>query len=134
MLLLMANEVLRNVVGDLANETADISNTEQLVFCIRWVDGFIGLHSIASTDAKTLNSSIKDILMRLDLSMQNCKGQFYDGKKTGVVTQMKKIKYRCLYIHCFGHALNLSCSDYDKACKLMKDFFSSAFEISKLIK
>ena len=56
------------------------------------------------------------------------------GKKTGVVTQMKKIEPRCLFIHCYGHALNLACSDSVKACKLMKDVLSSAFEITKLIK
>ena len=29
------------------------------------------------------------------------------GKRKGVATQMKLLNYKLLYLHCFGHALNL---------------------------
>ena len=54
----------------MADETSDISNQEQLVFCIRWVDHdlnaqeeFMGMYEIPSTDANTLIKAIKDMLM-----------------------------------------------------------------------
>ena len=79
----MSLNILRNVARDIRNsnifsimadEMADVSKIEQLVFCIRWVDNnleaheeFIGLHPIPNTEADTLVNVIKDILLRLNL-------------------------------------------------------------------
>ena len=81
----------------LVDETADVSNKEQLVFCIRWVDNdlcvnedMIGMYPIKGTDANQFVFVIKDILMRLDLNIADARGQRYDGTsamagaKTGV--------------------------------------------------
>jgi len=62
MLEIMALNILRDIVKNiqlaeifsiLGDETGDISNTEQLVFCVRWVDDdlevhedFIGMHPL----------------------------------------------------------------------------------------
>ena len=50
----------------MADETSDVSNKEQLVICIRWVDenlmaheDFIGIEHIASADAATIVKTIK---------------------------------------------------------------------------
>ena len=50
----------------MADETADISNKEQIVICIRWVDDnlvvhedFIGLHPLHRTDANTIVNVLK---------------------------------------------------------------------------
>ena len=50
----------------MADETADMSNTEQLVIWIRWVnddlnihEDFIGLHPLAQADAETIVKVIK---------------------------------------------------------------------------
>ena len=46
--------------------------------------------------------------------IQDARGQCYDGAaamagaKTGVATQIKAINGKCLYTHCYGHALNLA--------------------------
>lgn len=92
LLQIMAMSVLRTVVGRIANrhfaimvdETTDISNTEQLVFCLRYVDDqlvcheqFIGLHSLDTTTAKSITCTIEDILLRLSLQLDNCRGQCY---------------------------------------------------------
>lgn len=52
----------------------------------RWVDenldpheDFMGLYSVPRTDAKTLVTFIKDVLVRLDLRIEDCRGQCYDG-------------------------------------------------------
>ena len=39
-----------------------------------------------------------------------------------------------MFTHCYGHALNLACSDSLKGCKLMKDALDIVYEITKLVK
>ena len=56
------------------------------------------------------------------------------GAKNGVATQLLKDERRAVYMHCYGHALNLSVGDTVKQCKLMKDSLDTAFEVSKLVK
>ena len=62
----------------MADETTDISNTEQLVLCLRFVDDqlvshekFIGLHSMDDTTAEHITQTIEDILLRLSLPLEN---------------------------------------------------------------
>ena len=70
---IMASTILRKIAGEVAgeffsllvDETTDVSNTEQLVFCIRYVDSqlnshevFIGLHSLESTKAQSITRTI----------------------------------------------------------------------------
>ena len=64
----------------------DLSGKEQLCLCIRWVDcyykileDFIGFSQVDATDANTLTSTIKDIIIRISLPLSKCVGQAYDG-------------------------------------------------------
>ncbi len=96
----------------MADETSDVSNKEQLVFCIRWVDEFlipheefIGMHPLPNTKADEIVLVIKDILLRLNLKIANARGQCYDGAstmagtKSGVATQIKYIKSKMTCTH-----------------------------------
>ena len=54
----------------MVDETTDISNREQLVFCIHYVDEqlnsreeFIGLHSLETTTSQSLVKTINDIIL-----------------------------------------------------------------------
>ena len=69
-----------------ADETADVSNKEQLVICIRWVEDcfwihedFIGMHSLERTNADQVVAILRNTLI-------------------------KTINGKCLYTHCYGHA------------------------------
>ena len=79
-----------------------ISNKEQLVFCIRWVDDnltpheeFIGMHPLINFSVDHIVLVIKGALMRMNLKIENTRGQCYDGAsamagtKSGVATQFK---------------------------------------------
>jgi len=73
----------------MADETTDLSNTEQMVLCLRYVDDdlevheeVIGLYSLESTSADMIMSTIEDVLLRLNLKVNNCYGQCYDGAST----------------------------------------------------
>ncbi|XP_071810718.1 zinc finger MYM-type protein 1-like [Apostichopus japonicus] len=92
---LLALRVLREVVSKvqssdfytlMVDETPDVSNLEQVVICLRWVDGafevheeFIGLYTTATTTADQLLLIIKDALLRMNLSLSKVRGQCYDG-------------------------------------------------------
>ena len=84
--------------------------------------------------------SLQDVLLRMNLKIENTRGQCYDGvaamagTKTGVATQIKAINSKCLYTHCYGHALNLAVADSIKSIDCLKSTFEIGNEICKLIK
>ena len=152
----MALTVLQKISTDLAvvryfcimcDECTDAANREQLVVCVRWVDSyleaheeFIGLYLLENIAANTIVSAIRDVLKRLNLSMNKCRGQCYDGAstmrgpKSGVAKQLLDDEPRAVFTHCYGHSLNLAISDTVKGCKVMKDALDLIFEVTKLIK
>ncbi len=149
-------KVLRDIASDLQNspficimvdETTDISNREQSTIVIRWVaedfqvyEEFIGVYNVPSINSATLVSMIKDVMVRMNLSINRIRGQCYDGasamkgSKGGVATQIRELEPRAVYTHCYGHSLNLAASDTLKESKLMKDALDTTYEITKLIK
>ena len=91
-----------------------------------------------STDANMLTTTIKDVLIQMNLSFNKLRGQDYNGAramsraKCGVAKQIRDFEPQAVYTHCCGHALNLVAADTLKQCKVMKD--SRTREITKLIK
>ena len=68
------------------DETSNASNVEQVVLVFRWVDNnlavheeFIGLYQSNPIDAKSLVAIVRDSLLRMNLKIENCCGQCYDG-------------------------------------------------------
>ncbi|CAG2203108.1 unnamed protein product [Mytilus edulis] len=136
---IMAQMIVREVSDNIrkslyfalmADETTDVANKEQLVVCLRWIDqaldvheDFIGLYQIDNTSAQTITDSIQDVLVRLNISLSQCRGQTYDGAsamsgpKSGVQKRIKDEQPKALYNHCHGHRLNLACSDNIKKTK-----------------
>lgn len=147
----MAITILRQIVDNIRekwytimiDETTDLSNTE-MIFCLRYVDDnllvheeVIGLYCLENTSSETIVSTVKDILLRLNLTFEECRGQCYDsasnmsGSKSGVAT---RIMSEALYSHCYGHSLNLACQDGIKNIKLLENTLDTVYEITKLIK
>ena len=127
----------------MADKSSDISNIEQFVICIRWVDNmpelhydFIGFHVVNIANAKNLSLILKDIILRLGLSMKLLRGQCYAMGNVSGVAQiiMHDINHRGLVVHCFCHSLSLACSGTTKVCTLlMKNLLDASFEITKLV-
>ena len=152
----MALSVLRDIATNLhngvhytlmADEVTDSSNREQFVICIRWVDSgliadedLLGLYQVPDISSATLVQCLRDVLTRMSLSINNCRGQCYDGAnnmsgiRSGVATQILKEEERALFTHCYGHALNLAVSDTVRKVKLLHDTLDTTSEISKLLK
>ena len=107
----LALTILRDVVESIKaadffsimlDESGDVSNKEQTVFCVRWInekltpyEDFLGLYEMEKTDADSIVRIIKDSLLRFGFDKEKLRGQFYDGcstmleKKTGVSKQIK---------------------------------------------
>ena len=129
------------------DEATDCSNKEQVVLTFRWVgedlvphEEFMGLYLTESITSAALVTIIEDTLLRMNIKLEHCRGQCYDGASTmsgvrnGVATIIARKESRAIFTHCYGHALNLAVGDSIKQCHLMKSALDVVTEISKLIK
>uniref|UniRef100_H3AM22 DUF4371 domain-containing protein n=1 Tax=Latimeria chalumnae TaxID=7897 RepID=H3AM22_LATCH len=151
---IMAHEILRKIASRfsgrkfsvMVHESTDISNTEQLVFCVRYVDDdlntheeFIGMHNLESTSAASIINTIEDIMLRMSIQLKDCRGQCYDGAssmagyKTGVATSLLSKEPRALYTHCYGHALNLAVQETVKKNHILRDTLDTIEEMVNII-
>ena len=79
---IMALTILRSICGEftgkwysiMVDECTDASNTEQMVFCLRYVDDnlevheeTLGLYHLELTDAANITTVLQDILLRFNL-------------------------------------------------------------------
>ncbi len=123
MALYILREIATSISGKkytiMVDETIDISNTEQLVVCLRYVDdnlevleGIVGYYSMESTTSTVIVTTITDVLLRMNLSISNCRGQCYDGassiSRSSVAIQLSEPEPKALYTHYYGHSLNLA--------------------------
>ena len=128
-------------------EYTDVGNKEQLSFCIRWVkyqltihEDFIAFYEVRDIKSDTIVNAIKDILMHLQLSLNDCRGQTYDGasnmlgRKSGVATQITNIQPKAIATHCHAHSLSLAVKDVTAKCKLLKEAMGTAGEMAILVK
>ena len=153
LLKIMSLQVLREIAKEMqassflslmADKTTDRSNHSQLVIDIRWVqevfEDFIGLNHMERINASSIVAALKDVLMRMNLSTSRMRGQCYDGcstmtgAKKGVVKSMKEEAPRSIFVHCYGHALNLAVSDAVKANTVLRNALDITHEITKLVK
>ena len=104
----------------LADEVSS-HNVEHMPICLRFVDeacdiredfvAFVRLDRVRATD---IAKAIVDTIEELGLSLNELRGQGYDGaatmsgKKSGVQKQIRDIQPKAVYTHCAGHSLNLA--------------------------
>ena len=84
----------------------------------------------------TIVCAIKDMLLRMQITLDNCRGQCYDGasnmlrKKSGVAKQIFEMQPKSYCSHCHCHSLSLSVKDLTKQSKLLSDTMDTAGEIA----
>ncbi|XP_057248946.1 uncharacterized protein LOC130590499 [Beta vulgaris subsp. vulgaris] len=82
--------IMKELDGDfftiLADESANISDKEQLALCLRYVnkrgevmERFLGVVHVTNTTSLTLKEAIESYLMKHSLSFSRVRGQGYDG-------------------------------------------------------
>ena len=105
----------------LADETTDVSNTEQLCISIRFVNDtcsiheeFLGFVRLARTTGEAVATSILEALQTWSLDVKNCRGQGYDGAASmssaarGTQAFIRQKSPKAVYTHCNAHCLNLA--------------------------
>ena len=105
----------------MCEECTDVSNKEQLTFCIRWVnndlevsENFQGFYEIPNIKTSIIVTVMKDILLSYQLNLDVWKGQCYYGasslfgKSSSVATQIFAGQPKTHYTHCHAHLLSLS--------------------------
>ncbi|XP_060782672.1 52 kDa repressor of the inhibitor of the protein kinase-like [Neoarius graeffei] len=106
------------------DETADVSNTEQVSILVHYVHHELGGYSVredflcfvstADTTGEALTKVLLDKLTQLNLDPKNMVGQGYDGtgnisgKVRGVQARVRQLYPAATYVHCRNHALNLA--------------------------
>ena len=68
----------------MVDEYTDISNLEQLSMCLKTVsddfqEDFHGFYELSDLKSDSIVHTIKDVLLRSNLSLQSCWCQTYDG-------------------------------------------------------
>ena len=156
MIQIMANQLLQKLLDEIrsaewysiiADETRDISGTEKLGISIRWVENnyqvhedLIGLVQVEATDAATLYSIIKYMLLRVNLQLSQCRGQTYDGAANmaghlnGLAVRFQSEEHRMLHVHCMAHCLNLCLQDCSCTCCCVRDALDLTSELNTLIR
>ena len=78
-------------------------------------EDFLGMYLIEKPDAETITAALKDILLRCNLRINECRWQaYYDGASTmsghlsGVAARIQAESPAAHGIHCANHRLNLT--------------------------
>jgi hypothetical protein len=143
LLSLMHNDLLRQILkqvkqspyfGVIVDETTDISTTEQVSICLRYLtedmkpaEVFVGLYEVSSTTGENLCDVLLDVLKRLDLPLARLRSQCYDGASNmsggfhGLQSRVKKLQPLAVYIHCYAHSLNLVLQEAARQVPIFRD-------------
>ena len=120
----------------LCDETKDISKQEQIALVLRYVveatvyERFVGYIYATELNAESLTHYICDTLASLDIPIEQCICQGYDGATVmsgschGVQTRIRELSPKAVYIHCCAHRLNLALVDATKSIPFACEFFT----------
>ena len=106
----------------IADETTDISTTEQMTLLVRYVnensikEDFLTFIEIKDLRGKARAETIVKTLSNFDIPLSKLRGQGYDGaaamsgNNEGVQAHIRKLAPLAVYTHCACHCLNLAIS------------------------
>ena len=128
----------------LADECVDITTTEELSICCRWIvngkpeEQFLTVLHICARDAATISDAISSFLESKNLDYRKLIGQGYDGAATfagernGVQKRMQTLAAHSFYIHCACHRLQLASMQAANSVPEIKKMFGTMGNIWKL--
>ena len=109
-----------DVFGLLVDESADVSDKEQMVVVVCFVDKygiikerFVGIIHVRDTTSLPLKYAIDSLFAKYGLSLKKVRGQGYDGASNmkgefnGLRSLILKESSSAYYVHCFAHQILL---------------------------
>ena len=128
----------------LADETADISCTEQVAICMRYTvkadkmytaqEDFVAFLPTRDTTGETLSNMILTQIAQWGLDAANIVGQGYDGagnmsgRTRGAQARISSQYTAAAYVHCKNHCLNLAIIHTCKQC-IVANMFTALREV-----
>jgi hypothetical protein len=136
------DEIIRRVkeakfYAIIADETPDMSQTEQLSLLVRFVwngeveERLLAMMPMNETTAEALFEAVTQKLQQHGIDVAHLRGQCYDGANnvagvhTGLQARIKEVSPSALYTHCYAHILNLVIVDTMSKNKIARDFFGT---------
>ena len=122
-LLAIVSDLVRGYFGIIMDETSDISRTEEVSSCLRYVisgetkENSVGFFATASTEREVLYELAKTAINNLDSRLENITAECFDGAanmsgiRKSLATRMKECSSLGIYVHCYGYLLNLALQD-----------------------
>ncbi|CAN7983480.1 unnamed protein product, partial [Ixodes hexagonus] len=149
---ILAHMVQRDIVDEIkkypsyaimADSTTDMPGLEQFTPCVRCVDPsslvikelFTGLYNLPDCTATTLAASIKDILLRLTLSMQDLRGHCFDGaaNMSGRLHGRLHEQPKSPYIHYSTHSLDPALQEISRKSDAICEVMAIVKDVSNVI-
>lgn len=116
--------------------TMDLSSYDQCSIVLRYVphnevcERLIGLKHVTSTSGNLLFETLKDTLAELDLPLNNCEANAFDGAANmsghynGVTAKLSEVITSHVHTWCYAHVLNLVLSDTTQCLTPCMSFFN----------
>ncbi|PVH33693.1 hypothetical protein PAHAL_8G046400 [Panicum hallii] len=137
---IIVNSIIEEIGGDvfclLVDESADVSDKEQMAVVLRYVNNrgelkerLIGVVHVAETTSACLKSNIDALFSKYKLSWKQVRGQGYDGASNmrgefnGLRALIPRENGSAHYVHCFAHQLQLVIVAVAKKNDDISDFF-----------
>ncbi|EOA32334.1 hypothetical protein CARUB_v10015600mg, partial [Capsella rubella] len=140
------HEVEHDIFCLLVDESADVSDKEQMAVVFRFVDEhgtvkerFIGLIHVKETSSASLKCAIDSLFAKHGLSMKQLRGHGYDGasnmkgKFNGLRSLILRENSSAYYIHCFAHQLQLVVVAVAKKHFEVGDFFDMIYVLINVV-
>ncbi|KAJ8044775.1 Zinc finger MYM-type protein 1 [Holothuria leucospilota] len=128
------------------DEATDVTHHEQAAIIVRYVDKdmtiqerLIWVTAVENTTAENLLQTLLGALKMVEIDTSKIVSQCYDGAAnmsggiSGVQSRLKEIQPSAIYMHCFGHCLNLVIADAMAEVQSTRNFFGSVQSIYNFI-
>lgn len=125
-------------ISIIADETSDVGHHEQLSIVVRFYDylkncpeeHFVCMKRLLSIDSQSIFNTVCEVIEQYEIQWHSVSSVCFDGAASisgclnGVQAKFKEKNDRTLFVHCFGHCLNLVLVDsLGKQNRVTFDFF-----------
>jgi len=151
-----AIEIQRNISNDilqeqyfsfLADGTQDINGNEQLSIAARICssdykakDLFLGFYDLPDSTGKTVSKALKDVALRFNISLDNCRGLGFDGAANmsgsfnGAQAILKSEFPNAHYQHCSNHCLDLCLQEIGREEPIVRNSLELVRNVANFVK